>query len=170
MKYLSADIRHKCRFVYETVNWKTMLRTFLTDGTSAMILFRISNFFQRNHLGILGMIFSKINYHWNAIVIGQGASFGKGFVILHSVAVVINGAVEAGENLVIEHGVTIGAEKYQIPKIGNNVFLGAGSKVIGAVSIGDNVKIGANAVVVKDIPENSTAVGIPAKVIKKNGQ
>lgn len=169
MKYISYDLKHKCKFIYETVTWKTMLRTLLTDGTSAMILFRISSFLQRNHLSLLGMIFSKINYHWNSIVIGQGARFGKGFVILHSVAVVINGAVEAGDNLVIEHGVTIGAEKFQIPKIGNNVFLGAGSKVIGAVTIGNNVKIGANAVVVKDIPENSTAVGIPAKVIKKDG-
>jgi len=167
MKYLKDDIRHKCEFVYGHVDLKAILRTLLTDGTSAMILFRMSDFFQRHKLGIIGMIISKFNYHWNSIVIGQGAKFGKGFVILHSVAVVINGAVEAGENLVIEHGVTIGAEKYKIPHIGNNVFLGAGAKVIGAVTIGNNVKIGANAVVVKDIPDNSTAVGIPAKVINK---
>ena len=63
MKYLSHDLRHKCHFVYEKINWKTMLRTLLTDGTSAMILFRISDFLQRHHLAVLGMIFSKINYH-----------------------------------------------------------------------------------------------------------
>jgi len=168
MKYLNEDIKHKCQFVYESVNFKTLLRTLLTDGTSAMILFRLSDFFQRKHLAILGMIISKFNYHWNSIVIGQGAKFGKGFVILHSVGVVINGAAEAGEDLVIEHGVTIGAEKFQIPKIGNNVFIGAGAKIIGNVTIGNNVKIGANAVVVKDIPDNSTAVGVPAKVIKRD--
>ena len=166
---ISEDIKCKSRFVYGDISKKNIIKSLLTDGTSAMILYRLSDFFQRNHLGILGMIISKFNYHWNSIVIGQGAEFGEGFVILHSVGVVINGAVKAGNNLIIEHGVTIGAEKYKIPKIGNNVFIGAGAKIIGPVIIGDNVKIGANAVVVNDIPSHSTAVGIPAKVIKQKG-
>jgi len=165
---ITKDIKHKCKFVYEVVNSKTILRTLLTDGTSAMILFRISDFLQRHYLGILGMFVSKFNYHWNSIVIGQGAKFGEGFVILHSVGVVINGATICGKNLIIEHGVTIGAEKYQIPKLGDNIFIGSGAKVLGNVTIGNNVKIGANAVVVKDIPDNVTAVGVPAKVLIKN--
>ena len=168
MRYLAEDLRHKCRFVYGEVNTKNMIRTLLTDGTSAMIMFRMSAALRRWHLGILAMIISKINYHWNSIVIGQGATFGKGFVILHSVGVVINGATVAGENVLLEHGVTIGAEKYQIPRLGNNIFIGAGAKIIGNVTIGDNVKIGANAVVVRDLPSNCTAVGVPAKIIKKD--
>lgn len=164
---ITKDIKHKCQFVYEVVNTKTILRTLLTDGTSAMILFRMSDFFQRHHLGLLGMLISKFNYHWNSIVVGQGAVFGEGFVILHSIGVVINGAVRCGKNLVIEHGVTIGAEKYQFPKLGDNIFIGSGAKVLGNVTIGNNVKIGANAVVVKDVPDNVTAVGVPAKILQK---
>jgi len=168
MSNILKDIELKSSFVYNQTTFKSIIRTILTDGTSAMILFRISSFFQRHNLGILGMLISKFNYHWNSIVIGQGARIGPGFVILHSVGVVINGAIIAGENLIIEHGVTIGAEKYKIPNIGNNVFIGAGAKIIGEVRIGNNVKIGANAVVLKDIPDNSTAVGIPARVIERN--
>lgn len=66
----------------------------------------------------------------------------------------------------LEHGVTIGAEKEQSPILGNNIFIGAGAKIIGGVRIGDNVKIGANAVVVKDVPDNATVVGVPARIIK----
>ena len=91
-------------------------------------------------------------------------------MILHTFAIVINSSVRAGKNLVLEHGVTIGAEKNQCPMLGDNVFIGAGAKVIGAVRIGNDVKIGANAVVTKDLPDGATAVGIPARVIKIYGE
>lgn len=109
-----------------------------------------------------------INYHWNSILIGRGATIGKGFVVTHSFGVVINGKVRIGDNLIVEHGVTIGAKVGEAgkPVVGNNVYIGTGAKVIGPVVVGDNAKIGANAVVVKDIPANATAVGIPAKVVQ----
>jgi serine O-acetyltransferase len=79
---------------------------------------------------------------------------------------VINGQVRGGSNVSIEHQVTIGADRRQSPVIGNDVFIGAGAKIIGPVKIGDGARIGANAVAVHDVPPWSTAVGIPARVVK----
>jgi serine O-acetyltransferase len=80
---------------------------------------------------------------------------------------VINGGVRGGANVLIEHQVTVGAERRQSPVIGDGVFLGAGSKVIGAVTIGDGARVGANAVVVDDVPPHSTVVGVPARVVRR---
>jgi serine O-acetyltransferase len=86
-------------------------------------------------------------------------------VLIHSNGVVINGAVRGGENVLIEHQVTIGAEKRDSPVIGNGVFIGAGAKIVGAVTIGDNARVGANAVVTKNVDADTTVVGIPARPI-----
>jgi serine O-acetyltransferase len=103
-------------------------------------------------------------------VIGRKTNIGPGFVILHSFGIVINSSVRAGKNLTLEHGVTIGSEKNQNPIIGDNVFIGAGAKIIGPVSIGSDVKIGANAVVIHDLPNGATAVGVPARVVRIYGK
>jgi serine O-acetyltransferase len=79
--------------------------------------------------------------------------------------VVINTSVRGGKNVVIEHQVTIGAEKGQSPEVGDNVFIGAGARIIGAVHVGKGAKVGANAVVVDDVPAGATVVGIPARVV-----
>jgi serine O-acetyltransferase len=88
-------------------------------------------------------------------------------VFIHSTGVVINGLGRGGSNIHIEHQVTIGAERRAAPVVGSNVFIGAGAKVIGAVEVGDGARIGANAVVVDDVPAHSTVVGIPAKVVRQ---
>src|SRR5262249_21407709 len=80
--------------------------------------------------------------------------------------IVINGQVRGGRGVHIEHQVTIGAEKRQSPTIGDGVFIGAGAKIIGQVSIGTGARVGANAVVCHDVPDHATVVGIPAKVIR----
>jgi serine O-acetyltransferase len=90
-------------------------------------------------------------------------------VILHSVGVVINTNVRAGRNLVIYHGVTLGEERHKSPTLGDNVYIGAGAKVIGGVRIGSDVRIGANAVVTKDVPDGATVVGIPARIVRMYG-
>jgi serine O-acetyltransferase len=100
-------------------------------------------------------------------IIGRGAEFGAGFVLVHSTGVVINGQVRGGEHIYIEHQVTIGAERRQSPTLGNDVFIGAGAKVIGPIHIGDGARIGANAVVLSDVPAWSTVAGIPARVVKQ---
>lgn len=101
------------------------------------------------------------------------AVVGENVIIEHQHGIVVHGYVEIGDGSTIRQGVTIGVKDIHnlkaVPKLGKNVDIGAGAKIIGPVSIGDNVKIGANAVVVHDIPCNSTAVGIPARVISKTG-
>jgi len=110
---------------------------------------------------------NKFNVLAGSCIIGRGAEFGPGLVLIHSTGVVINGRVRGGSNILIEHQVTIGAERRQNPVIGDDVFLGAGAKVLGPVSIGDGARIGANAVVVDDIPPHCTAVGLPARVVRR---
>ena len=88
-----------------------------------------------------------------------------GFVLIHAQGVVINGSVRGGADVKIEHQVTIGAEGRASPVLGDGVFVGAGAKIIGPVTVGDRARIGANAVVVHDVPAETTAVGVPAKVL-----
>src|SRR5205823_4929520 len=101
------------------------------------------------------MVFNRLNTTCCGCIIGRGAEFGPGFVLVHSIGVVINGSVRGGSDVTIEHQVTIGAEKRGSPVIGTGVFIGAGAKILGAVAIGDGAKVGANAVVVRDVPPNS---------------
>lgn len=142
----------------------------LSDGSTAQILYRVMQFCQTNHLKPFAIVLYRLNAAVGHLVIGRGADFGPGLVILHSFGIVINSNVRAGKNLIMEHGVTIGAEKGQSPVLGDNVFIGAGAKIIGAVRIGSDVKIGANAVVTKDLPDGATAVGVPARVVRIYGE
>ena len=107
------------------------------------------------------------------IEIHPGAKIGKGFVIDHGMGVVIGETTEIGNNGLIYQGVTLGGTGKETgkrhPTIGNNVVIGCGAKVLGPVNIGDNAKIAANAVVLTDVPPDSTAVGAPAKIIKIKG-
>ena len=165
---IMSDLRAKALWVYGSVSAKTILKTLLTDGTFAMIAYRKMQWCQRHKLYPLAMIFNKLNGFFGRCIIGRNAWFGPGFVIVHSYGVVINTSVRGGRNIRLEHGVTIGAEKGQSPVLGDDVFVGAGAKILGGVRIGDHAKIGANAVVLEDVPDHATAVGIPAKVIQKD--
>lgn len=167
MKFLISDIKQKQQIFTIEGYQVSMLRTLLSDGTSANVLYRITSWFMCNKLSPLAIITLWLNKLINGCVIGAGVKFKEGFVIMHPVGVVINSKVTGGSNVVVESGVVIGDEKGQAPVLGNNIFIGAGAKVIGGISIGDNVKIGANAVVVKDVPSNVTVVGIPAKIIER---
>ena len=168
---IMQDMRHKAECFYERSSAKDVLKVLLTDGTSAVVLFRIAKFFQRIKLGFIGWIFLEISKFFNGCVIGRGTEFGAGFILMHPVGVVINGGVKGGERIVIESGVVLGAARngfpVHVPVLGNNIFIGAGAKVLGGIKIGNNVKIGANAVVVKDVPDNVTVAGIPARIISQ---
>lgn len=163
---MASDIRAKAEWVYGSASAKNILKALLTDGTCAMVLYRLMQCSQRWRLAPLAMIFNKLNVVLSRCVIGRHAQFGPGFVLVHSIGVVINGAVRGGSNIKVEHLVTIGAERDVSPVLGDNVFLGAGAKIIGGVRIGSNVKVGANAVVVSDLPDGVTAVGVPAKIVR----
>lgn len=164
---IAADVRRKALWCYESDHGPAVLKALLTDGTAAMVLYRLMQWAGRRRLAPLAMIFNKVNAVCCNCIIGRGAEFGPGFVLIHSTGVVINGRTRGGANVLVEHQVTIGAERRQSPVLGDGVFLGAGAKVVGAVTIGDGARIGANAVVVDDVPAHSTAVGIPARVVRR---
>ena len=130
-----------------------------------MLLYRLMQWSHHRGLWPLEMLFNKLLAVLCNCIIGRGAEFGPGFVLIHSSGVVINGDVRGGSGVHIEHQVTIGAEGRQSPLIGNDVFIGAGAKIIGDVKIGDGARIGANAVVIDDVPAHQTAVGIPARIV-----
>jgi serine O-acetyltransferase len=163
---IASDVSAKAEWCYSDTRWQAIVKTLLTDGTAAMLGYRLMQWARRWHLTPLEMIFNKLNAVCCNCIIGRGADFGPGFVLIHSTGVVINGRVRGGEHVYIEHQVTIGAEGRQSPRLGDRVFLGAGAKIVGPVSIGNDTRIGANAVVVDDIPSGATAVGIPAKVVR----
>lgn len=167
---LTHDLKHKNICYYGEYKPEKNLHILMSDGTSSVVFYRIQQFFSRVHLGFIGFIFYELNKLFNGCVIGRGAKFGKGFVIMHPFGIVINSEVRAGENVVLESGVVIGAARngfpVKAPVLGSNIFIGSGAKVLGGIKIGNNVKIGANAVVVHDVPEDATVVGIPARQVK----
>jgi serine O-acetyltransferase len=165
-RLILSDLRAKAQWCYESQGLMAVVKVLLTDGTPAMIWYRLMQWARRWRLAPLEMLFNRLNTMCCGCIIGRGAEFGPGFVLIHSLGVVINGSVRGGSGVKIEHQVTIGAEKRQSPVLGNDVFVGAGAKIIGPVRIGDGARIGANAVVLADIPAGATAVGIPAKVVR----
>jgi serine O-acetyltransferase len=169
LQLIRADLRRKASWCYESETLAAQLKALSTDGSASMVLYRLMQASRRHGLSPLEMLFNKLNAA-SGCVIGRGAEFGPGFVLIHSNGVVINGSVRAGDNLMIEHQVTIGAERRQSPALGSDVFIGAGAKVIGQVTIGDRARIGANAVVLRDVPAGSTVVGIPARPVERSEQ
>lgn len=164
------DLRCKAEWCYGETGPRTLLKTLLTDGTFAMACYRAMAWSHRNHLAPLAMMFNKLNGVLGQCIIGRGAEFGPGFVLVHSQGVVINGTVRGGRRVYLEHQVTIGAEKLQSPVLGDRVFIGAGAKIIGGVTIGSDVRIGANAVVVKDVPDRVTVGGVPARILRRHDE
>lgn len=164
---IRTDLRQKAQWCYESQSRGAMMKVLLTDGTLAMVLYRLMQGSRRYHLTALEMMFNKLNAICSNCIIGRGAEFGPGLVLIHATGVVINGGVTGGCNVYIEHQVTIGAERRATPMIGNDVFIGAGAKILGAVRIGDGARIGANAVVVDDVPSHCTVVGIPARIVRR---
>jgi serine O-acetyltransferase len=166
MKSLSLirlDFQRKKEIFIEDGAQPSTLRMLFTDGTSASLFYRLMVFFSKyKFLMPFALFFQHFNRIYNGCVIGVKFEAKSGFVLMHPVGVVINSSTTVGNNITVESGVVIGAEKGFSPCLGNNIFIGAGAKIIGKVTIGDNVKIGANSVVVKDVPSNCTALGIPA--------
>ena len=144
---------------------------FLYPSIHATNLHTIAHFFYKRGLKVLARMVSQLARFFTGIEIHPGAKIGKGLFIDHGMGVVIGETAEVGDNVTIYHGATLGGtgkdKGKRHPTIGNNVIIGAGAKLLGPLYVGDNVKVGANAVVLKDIPANSTAVGIPAKIITR---
>jgi serine O-acetyltransferase len=166
---LLADLRHKAQLYELPPTSGSLLRMLVSDGSAAQLMYRAMRFCQTHHCRMLAAILYRLNGSITHATIGRNADMAPGFVILHSVGVVINSNVRAGRNLVIHHGVTLGEVRHKSPILGDNVYIGAGAKVIGGLRIGSHVRIGANAVVTKDVPDGATVVGIPARIVRMYG-
>ncbi len=134
-----------------------------------MLFFRISHWFWLRKMFFAGRFVSQVGRFFTGIEIHPGATIGRKFFIDHGMGVVIGETAEIGDNVTLYHGVTLGGTTWKKvkrhPTIGNNVVVGTGAKILGPVKIGDNTRIGANSVVVSEIPSNSIVVGIPGKVV-----
>ncbi len=142
---------------------------FAYPGFHAVLFYRASHWLWVHKLYFLGRLVSHVGRFLTGIEIHPGARIGERFFIDHGMGVVIGETSEVGDNVTLFHGVTLGGTTWQKgkrhPTIGNNVVIGTGAKILGPVNIGDNTRIGANSVVVHDIPSNSVVVGIPGKVV-----
>jgi serine O-acetyltransferase len=167
---VASDLRAKAQWCYGRAQWTDLVKTLLTDGTAAMLWYRLMQWSRRWRLVPLEMLCNKLNAVCCNCIIGRGAEFGPAFVLIHSTGIVINGRVRGGQHVYLEHQVTIGAERRQSPQLGDHVFVGAGAKIVGPVSLGSGSRIGTNAVVLHDIPAGATAVGIPAKVVRRRAE
>ena len=165
------DIKFKSQMFYGKSSFISILRVLFSDGSLAIVLYRITQFLFKYRLGFVGYFFQLLNKYLNGCVIGGKAEFDTGFVLMHPHGVIINSEVKGGKNIVIESGVVIGAARnglpVEAPYLKNNIFIGSGAKILGGISIGNHVNIGANAVVLQNVPDNSTAVGVPARIIEK---
>ncbi|AKO64205.1 serine acetyltransferase [Methylophilales bacterium MBRSG12] len=149
-------------------NYFEILTTY--PGVHALILHRLAHFLWSIKLKLIARIFSHLARILTGIEIHPGAQIGRRFFIDHGMGVVIGETAIIGDDCTLYHGVTLGGTTWKKgkrhPTLKNNVVIGAGAKVLGPITLGNNSKVGSNAVVVNDIPNDSTAVGIPAKIIE----
>jgi serine O-acetyltransferase len=146
----------------------------LYQGLHALVSYRVANFLYRMHLFFLARLQSQFARFMTGIEIHPGAKIGKRFFIDHGMGVVIGETSVIGDDVLLYQGVTLGGTGLEKgkrhPTIGNNVVIGTGAKILGNITIGDNSYIGANAVVIKDVPPNSTVVGVPGRITKQDGK
>ncbi|MHA1149892.1 MAG: serine O-acetyltransferase [Promethearchaeota archaeon] len=143
-------------------------------GIKAVLLYRIAHFFWKIGMPYIPRYISDIARGSTGIEIHPGAIIGSEFFIDHGAGVVIGETSEIGNNVTIYAGVVLGGtfleKKKRHPTIGDNVVIGSGAKILGPITIGSNVKIGANSVVINDVPDNSVVVGVPGKIISREGE
>lgn len=152
----------------------TLQVIFLYPGFHALVGHRLAHAFFRMKLCFPARLVSQLNRFFTGIEIHPGATIGKGLFIDHGAGVVIGETAVVGDDCTIYHNVTLGGtgkEKghKRHPTLGNGVLVGAGAKILGAIRVGSNSLIGANAVLLTDVPDGSTVVGVPGKVIRLVG-
>lgn len=145
---------------------------FMYSGFHAVCWHRFAHRCYRHRLFALARFISQMNRFFTGIEIHPGAKIGKGLFIDHGMGVVIGETTEIGDNCTLYQGVTLGGTGKETgkrhPTLGNNVMIGSGAKVLGPFTVGDNSKIAAGAVVLNEVPPNSTCVGVPARIVKIN--
>jgi len=147
---------------------------FCYPGLHAIWMHRIAHWFWTHGLFFLGRFTSQVSRFITGIEIHPGAKIGRKFFIDHGMGVAIGETAEIGDNVTMYHGVTLGGVTWdkvkRHPTIGDNVVIGSGAKVLGPFTVGANSKIGSNSVVVKEVPPNSSVVGIPGRVVMTEEQ
>lgn len=146
----------------------------LYPGVKAVRMYRRAHFYYEHGWFFLARLVSQRAVRKTGIEIHPGAKIGRRLVIDHGTGVVIGETAEIGDDVLIYQGVTLGGTGKDVgkrhPTIGNNVMISAGAKVLGPFKIGDNSRVASGAVVLEEVPPNSTVVGVPAKVVRQNGK
>lgn len=145
------------------------------SGFHALVFHKVSHFLYKCKLKSLARWNSQAARFWTGIEIHPGATIGDGLFIDHGMGVVIGETAVIGDNCTIYHNVTLGGRGHAIgerrhPIIGDNVLVGAGAKLLGPITVGNDANIGANAVILHDVPDRATVVGVPGKIVKIEGQ
>ena len=150
---------------------KSTAEVFLYPGFKALIRYKIANFFYKRNYFFIARYLCEKTRRKTGIEIHPGATIGKRLFIDHGMGVVIGETAIIGDDVTIYHGVTLGGtgkdKGKRHPTIGNNVMIGAGSLILGPITIEDGVKIGAGTVLLKSVASNNTVVGVPGKIVKK---
>jgi serine O-acetyltransferase len=171
-KKLRADINAAKRRDPAAGSKLSILLTY--QGVHALMAYRTAHFFYVIKLKFLSRVISQISRFFTGIEIHPGAKIGSGMFIDHGMGVVIGETTIIGDNVTVFQGVTLGgtsdAPGKRHPTIKNNATIYAGAKVLGNITIGENCKVGAGSVVLQDTPDNTTVVGVPARVIAKKPQ
>lgn len=143
-------------------------------GFHALTMHRITHAIYRTGIPLLPRFLSNLNRFWTGIEIHPAAKIAPGVFIDHGMGVVIGETAEVGTGCTIYQGVTLGGTSLshgkRHPTVGTNVVIGSNAAVLGAITIGDNSRIGGNSVVVKDVPANSTVVGVPGRIVAQDGK
>lgn len=146
----------------------------LYNGLHATIYYRISHWLYRHHCLFLARWVSQHAKRTTGVEIHPAATIGRRLVIDHGTGIVIGATAEVGDDCLIYQGVTLGGTGISTgkrhPTLGNNVMVGCGAKILGPIKIGDNARVAANAVVLREVPPNSTVVGVPGHVVRVNGE
>ncbi len=146
----------------------------LYQGVHATLYHRLAHFLHNHKMPFLARVVSQWSRFWTGIEIHPAAKIGRRFVIDHGTGIVIGETAEIGDDVLLYHGVTLGGtgkdQGKRHPTIGNNVLIGCGAKILGPFTVGDGARIAANSVVLQEVPENATAVGIPAQIVKVAGE
>ncbi len=153
---------------------RSKLEVFLLyPGVHALIYHRAAHWLYKHHCSFLARTISQWSRFWTGIEIHPGATIGRRFVIDHGMGIVIGETAEVGDDVLLYQGVTLGGtgkdKGKRHPTIGNNVMIGSGAKVLGPFKVSDGARIASNAVVLSAVPENATAVGVPARLVRVGG-
>ena len=146
----------------------------LYQGVHATLYHRLAHWLYCINWRFLARVVSQWSRFWTGIEIHPGATIGRRFVIDHGMGIVIGETAEIGDDCLIYHGVTLGGtgkdQGKRHPTIGNNVLIGCGAKILGPFKVGDNARIASGAVVLEEVPAGATVVGVPARVVRLNGE